>query len=102
VSGGLVTVKILDKEYRITCEKNELDALRKAAGHVDEKMREIRANGKVLGIDRIAVMAAINIAHELLQQNGEQERVKKDLDHRFRSLQDRIEIALNRNSQLEV
>lgn len=99
---GLVTVKILDKEYRVTCDKGEFDALQHAAKHLDDKMREIRANGKVLGADRIAVMAALNIAHEFLQQGNEREGMKNAMGHRLRTIQDKIEIALNRNSQLEV
>jgi cell division protein ZapA len=99
---GLVTVRIMDKEYRVTCEKNEIEALQKAALHLDDKMREIRANGKVLGADRIAVMAALNIAHEFLQQGNERKKMHRDLDKRIRGLQNKIEIALNHNSELEV
>ena len=62
----LVTVKILDKEYKVACEKQEQEELLRAARHLDEKMREVRSNGKVLGGERIAVMAALNIAHEYL------------------------------------
>jgi cell division protein ZapA len=57
-----VTVHILDKEYRILCQDGEQDDLLASARYLDMKMREIRATGKVIGSDRIAVMAALNIA----------------------------------------
>jgi len=65
-----VSVKILDKEYLFACKEGEQEGLMEAASYLDEKMRQIRATSKTLGPDRIAVMAAINIAHELLQSGN--------------------------------
>lgn len=66
---------ILDKAYKIACPVNERDNLRRAAQYLDRKMREIRGGGKVMGLDKIAVIAALNICHELLglrqQDDGE-------------------------------
>lgn len=59
-------VFILDKSYRINCPESEQDSLRASAQYLDRKMREIRAAGKVIGLERIAVIAALNITHELL------------------------------------
>lgn len=59
-------VFILDKAYKIASPAAEQDNLRRAAQYLDRKMREIRGSGKVLGLERIAVIAALNIAHELL------------------------------------
>lgn len=69
-----VAVHILDKEYRIACPAEERANLESAAQFLNGKMREIRSSGKVIGSERIAVMAALNIAHELLhrQQAAEQ------------------------------
>ncbi|HET8800834.1 MAG TPA: cell division protein ZapA [Marinobacter sp.] len=64
-----VEVKILDKEYLVACPEEEREALERAARHLDSKMREIRASGKVFGTERIAVMAALNITHELLERD---------------------------------
>ena len=69
-----VSVTVLDKEFRIACPPQERDALIRAARHLDGKMREIRHTGKVIGNDRVAVMAAINLAHELLKLRDEHER----------------------------
>ncbi len=65
-----VEVKILDKEYLVACPEEEQEALIRAARHLDHKMREIRSSGKVFGVERIAVMAALNITHELLEQDS--------------------------------
>lgn len=60
-------VKILEKDYLVSCPNDKKDALTAAALHLDSKMRDIRSSGKVLGTERIAVMAALNITYELLQ-----------------------------------
>ena len=60
-----VTVRILDKDYHIACPAAESANLERAAEYLDKKMREIRRSGKVVGAERIAVMAALNITHEL-------------------------------------
>jgi cell division protein ZapA len=64
-----VEVKILDKEYLVACPAEEQEALIRAARHLDSKMREIRNSGKVFGTERIAVMAALNMTHELLERD---------------------------------
>lgn len=61
-----VTVTILDREYQIACQPHEESRLRQSAEFLNGKMREIRSKGNVIGNDRIAVMAALNIAHEYL------------------------------------
>lgn len=63
-------VQILDKDYLIACPESERQALTQSAGYLDSKMREIRASGKIHGLERIAVMAALNIAHEFLQKDN--------------------------------
>ncbi len=64
-----VEVRIMDKDYLVACPEEARDELIKSARHLDAKMREIRASGKVFGTERIAVMAALNITHDLLEQN---------------------------------
>jgi cell division protein ZapA len=67
MSAVAITVNILDRDYQIACENEEKESLLAAARFLDQKMREIRDRGNVIGIDRIAVMAALNIAHDFLQ-----------------------------------
>lgn len=64
-----IEVRILDKEYLVTCPEQEQQALLRSARHLDSKMREIRNSGKVFGTERIAVMAALNIANEMLERD---------------------------------
>jgi len=61
-------VTIFGREYKVACNENERAELVEAVAYLDRKMREIRDRGKVAGIDRIAVMAALNIAHDLLRE----------------------------------
>jgi cell division protein ZapA len=59
-------ISIMGREFRVACPENEQDGLLEAVEYLNRKMHEIRDNGKVVGIERIAIMAALNIAHELL------------------------------------
>jgi cell division protein ZapA len=61
-----VEVNLLGRSYRVACDDNEREALMAAVAYLDGKMNEIRKSGKVMGAERIAVMAALNVAHELL------------------------------------
>ncbi|WP_439134376.1 cell division protein ZapA [Pseudomaricurvus sp.] len=71
MSSETVFVKILDKEYQVACPAGERDALLQAAHNLDQRMREIRSSGSVIGLERIAVMAALNLSHELLETSGQ-------------------------------
>ena len=59
-------VTILDRQYRVACPDGERENLMASVAYLDQKMREIKGTGKIAGADRIAVMAALNITHELL------------------------------------
>ena len=61
-----VEVNLLGRTYRVACDDDEREALMQAVAYLDAKMNEIRNAGKVMGAERIAVMAALNVAHELL------------------------------------
>ena len=89
-----VTVHILDKEYCIACPADERANLESAARYLDGKMREIRSGGKVIGADRIAVMAALNITPDLLHT---QQRLDQEADStraKVRDLLERVDGAL--------
>jgi len=97
-----VIVHILDKDYRVSCEPSDKESLLESVKFLDEKMREIRSSGKVIGTDRIAVMAALNLAHELLGQQTQKESSSQNAGKRIKALQNKIEIALNSTNQLEL
>jgi cell division protein ZapA len=92
-----ISVKILEKEYHVTCPVEERPALIDSAEYLNRKMREIRDSGKVIGLDRIAVMAALNIVNELLQSRGHDAGVEIDLATRIKAMRERVESALTRS-----
>jgi cell division protein ZapA len=97
-----VTVNILDKEYRISCLPEERESLLQAAAYLDGQMREIRQGGRIIGTERVAVMAALNITNDLLSSQQRKEDGSQNISRRIKSLQEKIEIALNTSNQLEL
>ena len=94
-SSNSVTVQILDKEYSIVCPPEERNNLVSAARYLDGKMRDIRSSGKVIGADRIAVMAALNITHDLLhKQEVAQAQTSSSTREQVRDLLDRVDLVL--------
>jgi len=97
-----VSVRILDKEYQFSCAVEERAALLDSAEYLNGEMRKIRDSGKVIGLDRIAVMAALNMANELLKNRGRESGNDPDVVHRIRLLRERVEATLERGQQLEL
>ena len=99
-----VSVRILDKEYFVACPHDERAALLDAAEFLNGRMREIRVTGKVVGLDRIAVMAALNLANELLRvkEQGTQGAQVTAAVGRVRAARERAEATLARHKQLEL
>lgn len=97
-----VSVNILGKEYRVACPPEEREGLLQSAAFLDEKMREIRDRGRTSGSDNVAIMAALNITHELMQKQGQTEQVDKSLTVRVKNLQNKIEAALSSTRQIEI
>jgi cell division protein ZapA len=96
-----VTVRILDKEYRIACDPSEKEGLIDSARYLDQRMREIRQSGRVIGSDRIAVMAALNLAYELLQVRQQEGKGTLDAEDRLAGLQQRVAEALTAHRALD-
>jgi len=96
-----VTIRVLDKDYQVACPVDERDALLDSARFLDSKMREIRENRKMVGTDRVAVMAALNIAHDLLQCESGKDG-GPSTKTRLRGLQTKVEAAISRGRQLEL
>lgn len=89
-----VTVRIADKEYKISCPTGEHESLIASAQRVSEDMHRIRDGGKALGAERIAVMAALNIAHKLLIAEGTTNDIDFDILKRLETLQESVDFAL--------
>lgn len=102
-----IKIKILEKEYDITCPQEERTELLDSAELLNENMRTIRDSGKVIGLDRIAVMSALNLAHEVVKLKGSQgvldESKDAEVTARLRSIRDRIQNALGEpNNSLDL
>jgi len=94
-----VSVRILEKEYQVACLPEERSELLDSAEFLNGKMRDIRDAGNIVGLDRIAVMAALNLAHELLKRNRN-DAIENEVAERVREMRERVESALNRGTQL--
>ena len=97
-----VSVRILDKDYFVTCPKEERNDLIDSAAFLNARMREIRDAGKVVGADRIAVMAALNITNEMLRQREQGHGSQAELGARIKMLRERVETALQKGQQLDL
>jgi cell division protein ZapA len=97
-----VSVRIMEKEYVVACPYDERSALLDAAEFLNVRMREIRDSGKVVGHDRIAVMAALNLAHEFLKGRDRESKLDNGVVPRVRALRERVESALAKGQQLEL
>ena len=97
-----VSVRILDKEYFVSCSHEERSALLDAAEFLNTRMREIRDSGKVVGLDRIAVMAALNLANELLRVKAQSDQAMSAATAQVRSVRERAEAVLTHGGQLDL
>jgi cell division protein ZapA len=95
-----VTIRILEKEYNVACPVEEKASLLASAELLNGKMREIRDSGKVVGLDRVAVMAALNLANELIKAQGQDEELKSIVGLRIRAMRDHLDSALGPAKQL--
>ena len=96
-----VTIKVLDKDYRIACPPHEQEGLMASARLLDGRMREIRQTGRVIGSDRIAVLAALNLAHELVQIQRGQGGQDTETTRRLSQIQERVAAALSGEAPLD-
>ncbi|MHB1542606.1 MAG: cell division protein ZapA [Steroidobacteraceae bacterium] len=97
-----VNVRILDRDYMVACPHDERPALLDAAEYLNARMREVRDSGKVVGLDRVAVMVALNMANELLQLRTRGSRVTVEASDKVRALRERLESALGQTQPLEL
>jgi len=93
-------VNIMGREFRVSCTEEERRELLKAVDHLNSKMREIRDTGKVVGVERIAIMAALNIAHEYLSTRMDGGFDVREFKRRMSSMQATIDQAMNGQDEL--
>ncbi len=86
-----VTVNVLDREYRIACEPGERRQLLDAADYLDQQMRGIRDGANIVGMEKVAVLAGLNITNEFLKVKSREETVSSNVAERLKSLRSRLE-----------
>jgi len=96
------TVMILDKEYRVACGEHEKDDLIASAQYLDSKMKSLRDSIGVVGSDRLAVITALNITHEMLQSQGTTDHLNHDVKDRLAALGKKIEDSLGHGDELDL
>jgi cell division protein ZapA len=90
-----VSVRVLDREYTVGVGSGEVDGLMAAARVLDARMREVRGANRMAAIDRVAVLAALNLAHELEQLKSDAERRDRELARALSALQARLDTLLD-------
>lgn len=96
-----VSIDILDKSYQVACEPEQEAELKQAASDLDDQMRAIRSTGKVIGLERVAIMAALNLSHQVLviKSGGQPE---DPLEDQLKTISSRIDEALFQLRQFEI
>jgi len=93
---------ILGKNYPIRCLESEISALQKAADYLNSKMTEIQDSGKVINLERIAIISALNIANQLLQQEQQKSSLIARINQQIAKLQEKLDHAVNKTRQTEL
>ena len=101
-STAQVSVRILDKEYQVACPASERTDLLDSAEALNAKMLEIRDSGRIVGLDRIAVMADLNMANDLLHAQARDRVIEGDVSMRLKTISDRVDSALGGSQQLDL
>lgn len=94
MSNNPIDVKILNKTFQVNCPTGAEDRLHEAAKYLDHKLREIRNQGRVIGSERLAIMAALNITHELLSLRHHKEVYVQTVTQQIECLQNKLDTVL--------
>ncbi len=97
-----ISVRILDKEYQVACPAEERTDLLDSAEILNNKMREIRDSGRIVGLDRIAVMAALNMANDLIHAKARDQELEGGISDRLKVISDRVDNVLSGSQQLDL
>jgi len=97
-----ITIHILGNEYHVSSPADEVEKLEQAARALDTRMREIKEGGRIMGLEKVAVMAALNLSYELMHGNAMSQEEAQEVDKRIESLQTKIDSALATNAQSDL
>lgn len=99
---NLIAVNVLDREYSIRCPENQQGSLQEAAQYLDEQMRVVRQSGTITSTDRVAIVTALNLTHELIQLRKQKTEYVDEVRDRVQNLQNKIENFLAAEEELTV
>jgi cell division protein ZapA len=99
---GSVTITILGREYQIACPPEEEESLRKSARYLDKQMEQVKGRGSSLGYEKIAVLAALNITHDLLKKSHQADASETDSQRDIRMIEQKIDAVLHASRQIEI
>ncbi len=99
---GSVTITLLGREYQIACPPEEEEALRKSARYLDKQMEQVKGRGSSLGYEKIAVLAALNITHDLLKKSHQANTSENDSLRELRQIEQKIDAVLHSSRQIEI
>ncbi|MBS0358214.1 MAG: cell division protein ZapA [Proteobacteria bacterium] len=97
-----VVVRILDKQYEVRCSSDQELDLHQAARFLDSKMQQIRHNGKLKSAEQIAIMAALNVSHELLIQQKQKDQYIHAMSKQIKVLNSKIDASLAKQEEIEL
>ena len=97
-----VLIQVMGKEYHIACPEEQIVELKAAAAYLDQQMRGIRESGKVVGLERIAVMAALNITHAMQNKDAEGGLSHEAADNQVNKMNKKLDKALHQLKQFQI
>jgi cell division protein ZapA len=97
-----VSIHIMGNEYHVASPADEVEKLEQAAKALDKRMREIKEGGRIMGLERVAVMAALNLSYELMHGERSSAEETIEINQRIKKLQEKVDGALASNAQSEL
>ena len=97
-----ITIQIMDKHYQIKCPSDKESELREAAAFLDKKMQEIRDSSKIIGLDRVAILTGLNLAHEIVAMHTNKDTETSGFQGQIETICEKVEKALTINEQEEL
>jgi cell division protein ZapA len=96
------TIEILGKYYPVRCPESELASLQEAAAYLNKQMLSVQDSGKVINLERIAIITALNITSQFLQQDKKKDSLVNKINQKILQLQDKLDGAINQTKQAEL
>jgi len=99
---GSISISILGRDYQIACPPSEEEALRKSARYLNEQMEKVKSRGSTLSFEKLAIMTALNISHELLKNSTQVSDLESGAQNLIKQLERKIDSALISVKQFEI